>query len=77
MHREVQKIKASEKMGVKYMQKWEERIYDRLEGELKGRKNLNQLIQALIRDDRLEDLTQSTTDPEFQEKLMQEYHISV
>ena len=77
MHREVQKIKASENMGVKYMQKWEERVYDRMEGEIKGRKTLNELNQALIRDNRLEDLVQSTTDPEFQEKLMQEYHISV
>lgn len=77
VHREVQKIKASENMGVKYMQKWEERVYDRMEGEIKGRKTLNELIQALIRDNRLEDLVQSTTDPEFQEKLMQEYHLSV
>ena len=76
MHRVVQKIKASENMGVKYMQKWEERVYDRMEGEIKGRKTLNELNQALIRDNRLEDLVQSTTDPEFQEKLMQEYHIS-
>lgn len=37
MHKEIQKIKASEKMGVKYMQKWEERVFDRLEGEIKGR----------------------------------------
>ena len=37
MHKEVQKIKASEKMGVKYMQKWEERVYDRLEGKIEGK----------------------------------------
>ena len=81
MHREVQKIKASEKMGVKYMQKWEERVYDRLEGKIEGKKeakdSLNKLNQALIRDNRLEDLVRSTTDIKFQDELMQEYHILV
>ena len=79
MHRAVQKIRASEKMGVKYMQKWEERVYDRLEGKSEGEKAakayLNKLNQALIRDNRLDDLLRSTTDPEFQEKLLREYHI--
>ena len=76
MHKEVKKIRASEKMGVKYMQKWEERVYDRLEGKAEGRADLNKLNQALLRDNRLEDLVRSTTDPEFQEKLLREYHIS-
>ena len=71
LHREVQKIKASEEMGVKYMQKWEERVYDRME----GKSSINQLIQALIRDNRLDDLVRSTTDSEFQEELLKEYHI--
>lgn len=85
MHREVQKIKASEKMGVKYMQKWEERVYDRLEGKIEGKiegkkeakDSLNKLNQALIQDNRLEDLIRSTTDLKFQEELFQEYHILV
>ena len=81
MHREVQKIKASERMGVKYMQKWEERVYDRLEGKIEGKKeatdSLNKLNQALIQDNRLEDLVRSTTDLKFQEELMHEYHILV
>ena len=79
MHRAVQKIRASEKMGVKYMQKWEERVYDRLEGKSEGEKAamayLNKLNQALIRDNRLDDLLRSTTNQEFQEKLLREYHI--
>ena len=83
MHREVQKIRASEEMGVKFMQKWEERIYDRMdgkeerliEGETKGKSSINQLIQALIRDNRLDDLICSATDSELQEKLLKEYHI--
>ena len=76
MHKEVKKIRVSEKMGVKYMQKWEERVYDRLEGKAEGRADLNKLNQALLRDNRLEDLVRSTTDQEFQEKLLREYHIS-
>lgn len=76
MHRAVQKIRASEKMGVKYMQKWEERVYDRLEAKAEAKADLNKLNQALLRDNRLEDLVRSTTDPEFQEQLLREYHIS-
>lgn len=76
MHKEVQKIRASEQMGVKYMQKWEERVYDRLEGKEEAKADLNKLNQALLRDNRLEDLVRSTTDPEFQEALLREYHIS-
>jgi hypothetical protein len=41
IHERVQKVKANEEIGVKYMQAWEERYYDkldaRLEGEIKGR----------------------------------------
>ena len=77
IHKEVQKIKTSEKMGVKYMQKWEERVYDRLEGKKEAKDSLNKLNQALIRDNRLEDLVRSTTDLKFQEELLQEYHILV
>ena len=91
LHRVVQKIRASEEMGVKYMQKWEERVYDRMdgkeeglaeglakgltEGEVKGKSNINRLIQVLIRDNRLDDLVRSTADPELQEVLLKEYHI--
>lgn len=87
LHREIQKIRTLEEMGVKYMQKWEERVYDRMEGkeeglaeglakgEVKGKSNINQLIQALIRDNRLDDLVRSTTDPDFQEELLKEYCI--
>lgn len=77
MHREVQRIRASEEMGVKFMQKWEERVYDRLDGKAEGKAGINKLIQALIRDNRQEDLMRSTIDPEFQEELLKEYCIPV
>ena len=57
------------------MQKWEERVYDRMDGRKEGKSNINQLNQALIRDNRLDDLVRSTTDSEFQEELLKEYHI--
>lgn len=37
IHKSVRKIKLSEKMGVKYMQKWEELAYAREEGKAKGK----------------------------------------
>ena len=37
IHQRVQKVKLSEQIGVKYMQAWEERYYDREEARQKGR----------------------------------------
>lgn len=37
IHEEIVKLKQREEMGVKYMQGWEERVYDRMEGERIGR----------------------------------------
>lgn len=37
MHEKIQGIRMSEEMGVKFMQKWEERVYDRLDGKAEGR----------------------------------------
>ena len=37
IHENVRKLKASEKMGVKYMQRWEEIAYARQEGRLAGK----------------------------------------
>lgn len=37
IHERVHAIKSSEEMGVKYMQAWEEKIYEREEGREEGR----------------------------------------
>ena len=37
IHKHVSQIKASEEIGVKYMQKWEEKVLDREEGREEGR----------------------------------------
>jgi len=36
IHQCVKQIKASEEMGVKYMQSWEEKVYEREQGRLEG-----------------------------------------
>lgn len=38
IHEKIRKIKISEKMGVKYMQRWEEIVYAREEGRSEGKK---------------------------------------
>ena len=51
-------MKASEKVGVRYMQAWEERYYDREEGRIEGRiEGLRQAKQELIANMRMEGLS--------------------
>lgn len=51
IHKNVKKIKASEKMGVKFMQKWEELVYAREDGRAEGEilKLISQVCKKLIR----------------------------
>ena len=39
IHRRVRKVRLSEEVGVKYMQAWEERYYEREEGKEEGARN--------------------------------------
>lgn len=48
----------------------------REEGLKKGIQRINTLFQNLIRDNRLEDLARSTTDSDYQQKLLEEYGLS-
>ena len=58
LHQRVCKVKASEKVGVRYMQAWEERYYDREEGRIEGRiEGLRQAKQELIANMRMEGLS--------------------
>lgn len=58
LHQRVCKVKASEKVGVRYMQAWEERYYDREEGRIEGRiEGLRQAKQELIANMRREGLS--------------------
>lgn len=51
IHKNVKKIKASEKMGVKFMQKWEELAYAREDGRAEGEilKLIRQVCKKLIK----------------------------
>lgn len=51
LHKNVRKIRMSEKMGVKYMQKWEELVYAREEGEKRGESLLliRQVCKKLVK----------------------------
>ena len=48
IHKHVSQIKASEEMGVKYMQKWEEKVLDREEGRAEGRASEIYIIRNQI-----------------------------
>lgn len=56
---------------MRYMQAWEEKIYDRKEGEAR----LNRLYINLLEADRLEDLKRATMDEAFREQLYEEFNI--
>jgi hypothetical protein len=45
-------------------------------GEKHGKEEMNQLILHLKKDNRMDDLIRSATDPEFQKKLLEEYNIN-
>ena len=55
LHQRVCKVKASEKVGVRYMQAWEERYYDREEGRNEGRREAEQELIANMRREGLSD----------------------
>ena len=48
IHERVKKVKISEKMGVKYMQRWEEIVYARDEGRSEGIKEGLKLKAELL-----------------------------
>ncbi|MDO4313518.1 MAG: hypothetical protein Q4C52_10590 [Eubacteriales bacterium] len=49
IHERVCKVRTSEEAGVKYMQAWEEKYYEREEGILEGeRKKLKELIRKKL-----------------------------
>lgn len=53
----------------------EGRCEGRREGRQEGNRMLNELNRKLIEDGRTEDLFQSIQNPDYQEKLLQEYGI--
>lgn len=51
IHQRVQKVKSNEEIGVKYMQAWEEKYYEREEGREEGRKEGGEfkLLELIIK----------------------------
>jgi hypothetical protein len=45
-------------------------------GKKIGKEEMNQLILHLKKDNRMDDLIRSATNPEFQKKLLEEYNIN-
>lgn len=76
---QVNRIKSSEAMGVRYMQEWEEKLMFQEKGiemgkEL-GQERVNRLNKALIEHGRTNDLLRAAGDMEFQKKLFEELGI--
>ena len=76
---QVHRIKASEEMGVRYMQEWEEKALAHEKGKEQGMKQgvnrVNLLTKQLIDSNRIEDLKRAITDPDYQEALFEEFGI--
>lgn len=73
IHRRVCDIKASEEMGVKYMQEWEEKIYIREEGREEGRQEgRKEGIEALI----LDNLEERRTEEQIIQKLVRRFSLT-
>lgn len=79
IHECVSKIKASEEMGVKYMQSWEEKVMERErgreEGREEGRNEVNNLYGRLMEAGRIDDLKRATEDEAYLERLLEEFRI--
>ncbi len=75
IHKNIQKIRSSEEVSVKYMQAWEEKAIEREEGLKEGRQEINALIQFLIKNGREDEISRAVTDMKFQEKLLKELNL--
>ena len=89
LHRRVSEVKASEEFGVKYMQAWEEKIYERMEGKEEGlaegmekgmekgrelgEKRVSALTQCLLKAKRYDERERAAADGEYRERLCREY----
>ena len=75
LHDRVQSVKGNEGIEVKYMQLWEEKAMERLEGRQEGEDYFAALTERLLKDSRTEDLIKATSDKGFREVLYKEYGI--
>ncbi len=69
IHRRVCEVKASEEMGVRYMQEWEEKVYIRQEGREEGREEGIQILLELCSEHQI-------PQNEIVEKMIQKFSIT-
>ena len=80
LHRRASEVKASEEYGVKYMQAWEEKLYERMDGKAEGlaegmAAGLAEgmaLAQYLLKAKRYDDLERAVRDPAYRDELCRE-----
>ena len=79
MQERICSIKSSEEVSVKYMQRWEEMEMEkdeaRAEGRAEGRNSIAKLMDKLLEENRVDDCKRAVKDPEFCQKLMDEFGI--
>lgn len=79
MQNQIEAIKASEEVGVRYMQAWEEKELDRRaareEGREEGMERMTKLTALLLEQKRMTDLERAVKDPVYQEQLLNEFGI--
>lgn len=77
IHKGICRIRKSEKVGIKYMQRWEELAYARedgvTEGKIEGERKVNQLGVLLAEAGRVADFLKSLSDSDFQRMLFVEF----
>lgn len=73
MQNQIEAIKASEEVGVKYMQAWEEKELERRAAREEERERINKLTDLLLEQGRVDDLKEAAKNPVYQEQLMKEY----
>ena len=77
LHRRVSQVKASEEIGVRYMQEWEERMYQLQDAKAEGREEgreagLEEGIRAFV----LDNLEEGKTEGQILDKLVRMFSLS-
>lgn len=77
LHQRVTAVKNSESSEVRYMQLWEEKALERMEGIGEGEQLFAALTERLLKDSRTDDLLKAANDREFRYALYQEYGLNI
>ena len=75
MQERICSIKSSEEVSVKYMQRWEETEMEKDKARAEGRNSIAKLMDKLLEENRVDDCKRAVKDPEFCQKLMDEFGI--